>query len=206
MHLYPQSLQDLSPTSFLANTSVSARHSTSWLSSPSASPASTQTQGTKAVKGIEIGIALNPNATLQMMQKNSTDLSTAKGQGSKMLAARPQGFPWNLLRLGHAEPLRKLVTVAHLLSPPWTEAGPITIPIEAGLGVNELGSTLGWLKMPNLCLIVVSDLSTQVMSSSKIWWSTHLHKSLPTQVAAEGTSMITVFGSAIILRKRVATR
>jgi len=45
------------------------------------------------VKGIEIGIALNPNATLQMMQKNSTDLSTAKGQGSKMLAARPQGFP-----------------------------------------------------------------------------------------------------------------
>lgn len=85
-----------------------------------------------------------------------------------MLAARPQGFPWNLLRLGHAEPLRKLVTVAHLLSPPWTEAGPITIPIEAGLGVNELGSTLGWLKMPNLCLIVVSDLGTQVMSSSKI--------------------------------------
>lgn len=120
------------PTSFLANTSVSARHSTSWLSSPSASPASTQTKGTKAVKGIEIGIALDPNATLQMMQKNSTDLSTAKGQGSKMLLdhkASPEiscvsgmpshlGSSW-LLRTCYHPPGLKLAQLQSLLKRPW---------------------------------------------------------------------------------------
>ena len=206
MHLYPRSLQDLSPQVFsrtLPSRQGTVHHDFLPLQLLLRQHRQKAQKRWKALKSELLSIRM---LHCKWCRKNSTNLSTAKGQGSKMLAARPQGFPWNLLRLGHAEPLRKLVTVAHLLSPPWTEAGPITTPIEAGLGVNELGSTLGWLKMPNLCLIVVSDLSTQVMSSSKIWWSTHLHTSLPTQVAAEGTSMITVFGSAIILRKRVATR